>query len=221
MKPNNYHMNIFYKQINSGKALRALAVGALLAVTGLARAQMTTGTYTINSGASASSSNFTNWLSLTQALQNTTRNDGGPLYGGAGISGPITINVVTDQLTSPGITTFAAIAGTSSTNTITINGGGKILAFSGPYEVISFTGADWVTIDNLIIRQTGTTSCIGIRFSGSSNYNTINKCTIQFSALSSGSTGGSTQSAYIAFANSNTSISTATSATNGIGNTIS
>jgi hypothetical protein len=74
-------------------------------------------------------------------------------------------------------------------------------------------------MQNLTIRQTGTsTTCIGVRFSGQSDNNTLSKCTIEFSGLVSGSTAGS---AYIAFAYLNSSLTSVNSTSNGINNTIS
>ena len=89
----------------------------------MAQMSNTNGNYTINSGAAASSTNFRNWLSFSQALQNITRNDGGPLYGGAGISSPIAVDVQSSMLESVSVE-FPAVTGSSSTNTITISGNG-------------------------------------------------------------------------------------------------
>jgi PKD repeat protein len=75
-----------------------------------------------------------------------------------------------------------------------------------------------VTIKNAVVRHTGTASYSGlIRFSNGSNYNKIDNCTLEFSALAS----ATSQTYYVAFANSQTSITSATSVTNGNNCTIS
>ncbi len=103
------------------------ACGSALGVS--AQMNNSNGAFTINSTATASSTNFRNWLSFSQALQNVTRNDGGPLFGGAGISSPIEVNVQT-SITETLPVSFPDIAGTSSTNNIRINGGGNFVAFA-------------------------------------------------------------------------------------------
>ncbi|MFY7847604.1 MAG: hypothetical protein ACOVSS_00965, partial [Bacteroidia bacterium] len=170
----------------------------------LAQMNNSNGAFTINSGNPASSTNFRNWLSFSQALQNVTRNDGGPLFGGAGISSPIEVNVQS-SITETLPVSFPDIAGTSSTNNIRINGGGNFVAFASTSTtankaVIAFTGGDFFRILNLTIRNTGTVAPWGIWFSNQSNHNLIENCIIEFSAWNSLVTGhGSTASAYINF----------------------
>jgi len=124
---------------------------------------------------------------------------------------------VQTDVTASSPAVFAAISGASSTNTITIDGGSKIYTYSGSYEAISFAGADYVTIKNAVVRNSATGAYAGlIRFSGASNYNKIDNSTLEFSALASATTG----TYYVALANSATGISSPTSATNGISNTV-
>jgi PKD repeat protein len=177
-------------------------------------AQMT-GSYTINSVNAASTTNFKDWRSFSQSLQGLSRNDLGPTLAG-GVSGAVTVDVQSD-ITETAQITFPAITGTSSTNTIKINGNGKFISNTIAGEIISFTGADYVTIDNLIVRNTNANP-IGIRFSNGSNYNSITKCTIQFSGIITGTT--SLTQAYIAFAASATALGTVSTSVNGSFNTI-
>jgi hypothetical protein len=75
------------------------------------------GTYTVNAGAVASATNFTSFSSLAGQLNN------------CGISGPVTVNVVAASGPYTEQFLLGAVAGTSSTNTITINGNGQTLQF--------------------------------------------------------------------------------------------
>jgi len=171
---------------------------------GSASAQLN-GSYTINSGTATGGTNYQTWTAFATDI--TTK----------GVNGKVTVTVQTDVTTSTQ-TVFGAISGASSTNTITIDGGSKILSYNGSYEVISFTGADYVTIKNLTIQHTSTsTLSSGIRFSSGSDYNTIDNCIIEFTAMTS--TGGS--SAYIYFSQSQGSPSSATSTSPGKYNTVS
>ncbi|MBS3915264.1 MAG: PKD domain-containing protein, partial [Bacteroidetes bacterium] len=194
------------------KLLALLTIGL---VSSVVMGQMS-GTYTINSGSAASSTNFADWPSFYQSLQGLTRDDGGPIMAG-GVSGAVTVNVQSTMSTSKQIL-FPSISGMSSTNTVTINGGGYAVSWVGPYELFSFTGGDYFTISNLVIQNSHATNAIGIRFSGNSDNNKIDKCTIEFSSITTVATSGS---AYIAFANGQTSLTAATSLTNGSNNTIS
>jgi PKD repeat protein len=197
-------MNTHYKISQSTLFLKQKLLLMLLCLAGVANAQLS-GSYTINSASATSGTNFNNWRDLGSALSTS------------GVNGAVTVTVQTDVTASlPAV--FAAISGASSTNTITIDGGSKMFTYSGTYEAISFTGADYVTIKNATIRNSATGAYAGlIRFSGASNYNKIDACTLEFSALSSATTG----TYYVAFANSATGPTSATSATNGNNNTVS
>ncbi|MCC7298452.1 MAG: PKD domain-containing protein, partial [Bacteroidia bacterium] len=187
----------------------------ILAFAALSVSAQMSGSYTIQSG-TATATNFTDWTSFSQALQGITRNDGGATPAG-GISGNVTVDVLS-SLTADTTVRFPQVAGMSSYS-ITINGNSNTLTYAKPYEVISFTGADYVKITGLTIVNSHPTNAIGIRFSNASDYNTIDKCNIQFSGITTSTTAGTR--AYIAFAASNTAISTASTVSNGSFNTIS
>jgi hypothetical protein len=149
------------------------------------------GTVTISSSNTATTANFKNWYSFWRNLQGLSRSDGGPSTG-AGVSGPVTVSVTSDLLESQTID-FASISGASSTNTITINGNNKVVEYSGNYEVMRFCGADYLKIQNLTIRHSGSrasrSTCV--RFFNGSDYNSIISCTLEFSGLNSIATDGS------------------------------
>jgi PKD repeat protein len=176
----------------------------LLCLAGVANAQLS-GSYTINSASATGGTNYATWSAFASAI------------GTSGVSGAVNVTVMTDETTSATVT-FNAISGASSTNTIAIDGNGNKLSSSATYEAIGFNGADYVTIKNLIVQKTGTgTIQTGIRFYNNSDYNEINGCTIDYTAMTGGTTAGG---AYIAFASSQTSLTTTSSTNNGSYNKI-
>ena len=221
-------MDTHYATKFRNRLLRGLFMAAALAASGGVMAQMsnTNGNYTINSGAAASSTNFRNWLSFSQALQNITRNDGGPLFGGAGISTPIVVDVQSSILESVSVE-FPAVTGSSSTNTITINGNGYTVEVnttstaSASKPVIRFSGGDYFRIRNLTIQNRGTASPWGVHFYNQSDNNLIENCTIQFTNYTSSVTShGTTAAAYIVFSESTTATNFSGSAYTGQFDTI-
>lgn len=104
-----------------------------------------------------------------------------------GVSGAVTISV------SAGVyneyMTLGAIAGASSTNTITIDGGSSAttsIVHDGVTEnhVILLDGAKWVTISNLKIENSKTTDdAWGVRIANESDNATISNCFIQMAVL--------------------------------------
>ena len=128
------------------------------------------GTYTINSALPTGGTNYTNFAAMVQALS-------------CGIAGPVVFNV--DPASGPynEQVILGPINGTSATNTITINGNGRTLAFSSSNTderaVIKFNGADHVKIDSLVIDATGAgTHGFGVHILNNSDSNTITKCQV-------------------------------------------
>ena len=197
-------MNTHYKISQSTLFLKQKLLLMLLCLAGVANAQLS-GSYTINSASATGGTNYATWSAFASAI------------GTSGVSGAVKVTVMTDETTSATVT-FNAISGASSTNTIAIDGNGKKLSSSATYEAIGFNGADYVTIKNLIVQKTGTgTIQTGIRFYNNSDYNEINGCTIDYTAMTGGTTAGG---AYIAFASSQTSLTTTSSTNNGSYNKI-
>jgi hypothetical protein len=197
-------MNTHYKFTKSASFLKGKFLLMLLFLAGVANAQLS-GSYTIDAASSTSGTNFNSWSAFASAVTSS------------GVSAAVSVTVKSNVTTTTQ-SVFGAISGASSTNTITIDGGSFVLSYGGSYEAISFTGADYVTIKNATLRNSATGAYAGlVRFSGASNYNKIDNCVTEFSALVNATTG----TYYVAFANSSTSPASATSATNGIGNTVS
>jgi len=158
-----------------------------------------TGAYTINSGG-AGVTNYLTWSAFATDI-NTN-----------GVSGPVTVTVLTDEtLTAP--ITLNNIPTISSTNTLTIDGNSKVLAFAGNSTnraVLNFNGVDYLTIKNLTIRNTGTyTGVRGIWIYNGSDYNVIDNNTIEFSGITTGTTSTTSGGAYITFTGSSSSMRSA------------
>jgi len=201
MKSNNYKN---YLRI----CLKTLMIFIFTFLVSDANAQLSGTSYTINSGAAASSTNFVSWSSFVT------------YFNANGITSSSTVTVVTDDISNTSVLalTGSATYPTSSTKTLTIEGSYKVLASSYSYDVLNMSGVDYVTIKNLIIRNTAN-SIYGqcIRFSGGADYNTLSGCVLEFSALTTTSTSGS---AYINFSPSGTSPTSTSTTHNGSYNTI-
>ena len=176
----NYNRNwLFY--------LKTMAVFGSMLCAGAVSAQLS-GTYTINSGAATSGTNYASFTAFATAIN------------GVGVSGPVTVNVVSGSGPYSGQVQFTA-SGTA-TNTITINGNGNTLKNTSSASVVNLNGADYVTIDNLIIDAAGTgNGTRGVWFHNGADNNTISNCQIIFSAYS----GTNNSTAYISFSGSATS----------------
>lgn len=149
------------------------------------------GTYTLNNASTTSGTNFNNWTDFASAINLN------------GVSGPVTLNVQS-SLTVTNNVAFNQFAGTSNSNRVTINGGGNFISYAGTStvpQVFLFNGADNITINNLVIRNTGTVVNVqGVRLTNNADNNIINACTIEFTSLVSlGSTSGG---AYVALSSS-------------------
>jgi PKD repeat protein len=197
-----------YYHVVRTTVLKSSVLMALTLLIGSAMAQLS-GSYTIQPGGTASSTVYTSLVSFVSDLNSK------------GVSGPVTATYASSGSMTESITTnvlIGTISGASSTNTITIDGNGWKLTSTvannmtgsttaNNAEVIRFTGTDYVTIKNLTIENSNTsTNGRIIRFeadpnntSNSADYNVIEKCTLQFSARSSSSTSAG---AYIVFGTS-------------------
>ncbi len=161
-------MENFYKVV-SRYTLACLVVTLLSAITaGKSYAQLN-GNYTINRLASASSTNYTTFQSFFNALASS------------GVNGSVNVTVLNGPYTEQVVANN--IPGASSTNRITINGTGQTLQFnatsSTARHTFRFNGADYVTINNLVIRALGTSFSWGVHFMNASEYNTLDGCTVE------------------------------------------
>ena len=170
--------------------IKLFGLVTLLSTTNWASAQLNGTSYTINSAAATSATNFVSWSAFAT------------YFNANGITGASTVTVNSNDIANTTAITLTqpATNPTTSTNTLTINGGGYKLTSSFANEVLGINGVDYLTINNLVIESSNTSnlqSCI--RMYGAANYNTIKSCTLQMSGLTTGSTAGG---AYFAFASS-------------------
>ncbi|GIV34565.1 MAG: hypothetical protein KatS3mg031_2100 [Chitinophagales bacterium] len=125
------------------------------------------GTYTIG----GATPDFTSFTQAVNALVS------------CGISGPVIFNVAPSSGPYVEQITIPAITGASAANTITFNGNGEKITFSSTSSndrhVILLDGADYVTLNNLIIDATGGgTYGWAVRLTNNADYNSITNCTI-------------------------------------------
>ena len=137
------------------------------------------GTYTINKNATASATNFVSFNAAKAAMS-------------CGITGPVVFNVVSGSGPYNEQMILDPIRGASNVNTVTFNGNRDTLRFSSSNSaeaaVIKLNGADYVTIDNLVIDATGTgTFGFGVQFINNADSNTISNCTINIDKTSTSS----------------------------------
>lgn len=125
------------------------------------------GTYTINSTLATSGTNFS---SFADAIN----------YIGCGINGPVVFNVSNGPYDEQVMVPF--IGGTTSANTITFNGHGETLLYSGSstasLAVFTLNDADHIIVDSLVIDGTTSSKCWGFLFTKNADSNIIRKCTI-------------------------------------------
>lgn len=130
------------------------------------------GTFTINRGAPASATNFQTFAAAVASLS-------------GGVNGAVTFNVVSGSGPYTEQVVINAIAGTSTTNTITFNCNGETLNFlSTNYNNragVKLNNADYVTFDNLTIQPLADGPGeygFGVHILNDADHNTIRNCRI-------------------------------------------
>jgi PKD repeat protein len=165
------------------------------------------GTYTIDATQAASSTNYKSFTALFGDLYNSTRTDGGTANG-AGVTGPVIVNVVKGTGPYTEQVTFYQYSGISATNNIVINGNGNTLQFSATSSstahTVLFNGADFITIDNLVILATNATNGRNVHFMNDARNNTISNCTLQMPNMTS----TSSNNAYVCLTQGTSSMQT-------------
>ena len=166
----NYKRNWLFK-------FKSAFVMAFFLFSGTAMAQLS-GTYTIDKGSSASATNFTSFKSFASAVSR-------------GVTGPVTVNVTKGSGPYSEWVEFGNITGTSSTNTVTINGNGNTITHAGSSSrsaVMTFNSTDYFKIDDLTITNTGFSygRCVQIR--GLSTYVTVSNCKLNMPNMTSTNT---------------------------------
>ncbi|WP_380286608.1 beta strand repeat-containing protein, partial [Hymenobacter monticola] len=133
------------------------------------------GAYTINN---AQPTGGTNFNSFTDAANRLNLD---------GINGPVTLTVSGGPYNEQFL--LNEVAGTSATNTIVVNGGGRTIQFastnSNQRAVVQLNGTDYTTINNLVIDPTGgagatpaATYGYGVLLTNAADNDRITNCTI-------------------------------------------
>ena len=196
----NYYFHTLRKHV------KALGFAALMTFSGNAYSQLS-GTVTVGSTAGA---DYTSLAQLATAIS------------GSGVNGALTVTV-TSNLSASSIVYFRKNASLppTSTNTITIDGKGFKFSSTNNDAAIILDGISYVTLKNLTIeKNTTSTNQKGIQFMNNAQYNTIDKCNIEFARLTSGTTSTSSGGAYIVFSQSTTSMSSGGTSPAGSYNTV-
>lgn len=184
-----------YKRNWRFNLMKSLALCGFMVISALATAQMN-GTYTIDKNSAATSTNFVSFTSLSDSLLAN------------GVNGAVTVNVVANSGPYSEWVVFEKHSGASASNRVTINGNGEKITHQGSTSrspVMTFSEAEYMTVDDLIIENTTTNygRCVQIR--DVSKYININECEFRMPNL----TLTYTASAYLVLGNgSNTSVYT-------------
>lgn len=141
------------------------------------------GTYTINSGAAATGTNYTSVSAAVSDLMTGTRTDGGPVNG-PGVSGPVTLRIVAGSGPYTEQISFGAITGTNATNYVRLTGGStrETIQYSNTTttdrHVIRLTGTKNIILDSLTLINTGTTYGYGVWITNNADSNYVQNCRI-------------------------------------------
>lgn len=134
------------------------------------------GIYTINAALSTGGTNFQSFNDAYNAMK-------------CGLGGAVILNVEPGSGPYNEQLVIAQIPGMSAVNTLTINGNGNVITYvstaTAQRAVIKLDGADYVTINNLIIEAPGTTTSqygYGVQLLNDADFNTISNCIINVNA---------------------------------------
>ena len=157
---------LYYRLVVTCSGQTTFSVPALLTV----NPSLPAGTYTINQAVVTGGTNYQNFAAVKQALT-------------CGIAGPIVFNVVANS--GPYLESFVLdqINGSSATNTVTFNGNGNTIKYSGAATddraVIKLRGTDHFIFDSLIIDATGPNAWgFGVQLLAGADSNVVNNCQI-------------------------------------------
>ena len=185
-----------YKTMKNLKSVFLILATVFYSIVGYS--QMS-GSYTIDPAAAATASNFTSWTNFATA------------WNAANITGPVTVSVKASTNIGLNAITLNANGGSSSTNTLTIDGNATTLTYTGTNAALRLNGADYVIVKNMTIENNNTTSPGGVWITNQADYNDFNGVHIYLSAYS----GTSSATYYYAISTSLTSAMSNASLTTG------
>ncbi|MCC5916032.1 MAG: T9SS type A sorting domain-containing protein [Cryomorphaceae bacterium] len=128
------------------------------------------GNYTINQSQPTAGTNFTSFSDFSHALSC------------GGVSGAVVVNVDANSGPYNEAVSFGEIPGASATNTVTINGNGNTLQYSGTSEFDRVTlfmrGTKHLEIDSLTVRANHNTQGIAVMINSGSEHIAVRNCSI-------------------------------------------
>ena len=150
------------------KKIRMLGAGLLLGMFGGTMNAQLSGVYTINSGQATGGTNYQTFSAFASDINSV------------GVSGAVTVNVVSGTGPYNEQVTFNQVSGVSQSNKVIINGNNNVLTFqatsSGAPWTLGLNGTDHFTVNDLDVRGTGSTYALVCKLSGGADYNTFYNC---------------------------------------------
>src|SRR5688572_19839927 len=147
---------------------KVAAFVALLSLFAFNAGAQLNGVYTINSFAATGGNNFQTFGALASALT------------ASGVSGPVTVNVLTASGPYVEQVQFGSITGVSGTNIITINGNGNLITFNSTSSTqpwtINLNGADRMYFNNLQVQGTGANYAYPLILNSGADFNKFTAC---------------------------------------------
>ena len=130
------------------------------------------GVYTLGGGGA----DFATFADLSLALQS------------CGIDSHVVVNVAPGTYNERFI--LEHVNGTADTATITVDGGsaGLVTISNSVFSNVYFNGADWTTIKNMTLENTGTNDAYGVQLRDSASFITIDSCVIKLDSTNTGLT---------------------------------
>lgn len=147
----------------------AAALAMYFAVPQVGLAQTLSGSYTIDAGNATAGTNFNSFTDFATALAAN------------GVSGPVIADVQPGSGPYTEQVWFTNVSGTSTTNTVTINGNGDSLLFDTAgvnNSIMIFDSVTHFVLEDLTLVGIGSNVLAGILFSHQADSNTISDCVV-------------------------------------------
>ncbi|MFN8397540.1 MAG: right-handed parallel beta-helix repeat-containing protein, partial [Bacteroidia bacterium] len=147
------------------------------------------GTYSINAGAPASSTNYQTVGAAISDLMSGLRADGGPING-PGVSGPVTLRIAAGSGPYNEQVSIGSIPGTNGTRTVRLTGGPtrETIQFTNTTttdrHVVRLSGTKNIILDSLTLINNGATYGYGVWITANSDSNFVKNSLITVSTTS-------------------------------------
>ena len=132
------------------------------------------GTYTVNSAATTSGTNYASFTALASDLNNY------------GLCGPVTVNAVAGSGPYTEYVYFKNFPGSSAANTVRINGNGvtvKYLTTTNQRPLLTMEGTQYTCVDSINFQTLATDFCWGALLYANAQNDSLTRCTFDLSSL--------------------------------------